>query len=56
MFLRAEGLDYILVTPHDYASLLTVAERRLVQAKIEADLSYETVYTNDGVVIKRRSM
>jgi len=34
---------------------LTPVERRQVQAKIEADSSYLTVYANDGVVIKRRS-
>jgi len=55
LFARAEGLDYILLTPYDYASLLTPVERRQVQAKIEADSSYLTVYANDGVVIKRRS-
>lgn len=55
LFARAEGLDYILLTPHDYASLLTVGERLQVQAKIEADSSYKTVYSNDGVMVKRRS-
>ncbi len=55
LFARAEGLDYILLTPYDYASLLTPAERSQVQAKIEADPSYETVYANEGVVIKRRA-
>ena len=54
-FARAEGLDYIVITPYDYSSLLTAAERLQVQAQIEADPAYETVYANDGVVVKRKT-
>ena len=55
LFARAEGLDYILFTPNDYSSLLTATERLQVQAQVEADTSYQTVYASDGVVVKRRS-
>jgi len=53
-FARAEGLDYILITPYDYYPLLTAVERLQVQAQIEADPAYQTVYAHDGVMVKRK--
>lgn len=54
-FARAEGLDYLFLTTQDYAALLSPADRTELRRRIDADPTYQTVFSNDAVTIKRRA-